>query len=194
MSMPTSIRAISDSGPQGVGARALQPRKPRSGFTLIELAIVLVILGVLLSAALVRFPDPAADRLDRSARRMAAVLGYLHEEAALRGRVYRVTVDLDRESWKVESLRPWSSERPDRQFSHDPELRVKGGKLPEGVEFASLGDKGGRQSSGEGTLYFLPEGHLERGEITLADQEHDRVTLLVDGFTGRVSVTGTPRR
>ena len=166
MSMPTSIRVISDCSLQGVGTRALLPRRPQSGFTLVELAIVLVILGVLLSAAL----------------------------AALRGRVYRVTVNLDRESWRVESLRPWSRERPDRQFSHDPDLRVKGGKLPEGVEFASLGGQGGSQSSGEGALYFLPEGHLERGEITLADQEHDRVTLLVDGFTGRVNVTGTPRR
>jgi hypothetical protein len=119
---------------------------------------------------------------------MAAVLGYLHDEATLRGRVYRVTVDLDRESWKIESLRPWSSERTDREFGHDPDLRVEGGKLPDGVAFASLGNEGGRQASGQAALYFMPEGNLDLSEITLAGEQHASVTLRVDGLTGRVDV------
>ena len=90
-SIPTSTREIS------------------SGFTLIELTLVMLILGVMLSLAVPRLSRLGEARLESTARRLATMISYLHDEASLRGRIYRLTFDLDHESYVVEVQAPYAA-------------------------------------------------------------------------------------
>ena len=98
--MPTSTRETSE-------ARAARSR----GFTLIELALVLVIVGILLSFVAPRLTALGQARREADARRLAALLGYLHDEATLRGRTFRLRVDLDEARYEVAA-------------AHDPASRL----------------------------------------------------------------------
>ncbi|ROR29567.1 GspH/FimT family pseudopilin [Inmirania thermothiophila] len=55
------------------------------GFTLLELLVVLVIVGVAVSAAAWVRHDPARARLAEEARRLAALVALARDEAVLRG-------------------------------------------------------------------------------------------------------------
>lgn len=65
------------------------------GFTLIELLVVLVIIGAMLTAAVVTLADPRPQQLEREARRLATVLELAAEEAVLRSEILGVYVERD---------------------------------------------------------------------------------------------------
>jgi len=127
--MQTSTPAISE------GERAANKQ---AGFTLIELALVLLILGVLLTLALPRLAFIGEQRLDSAARRLAVVISYLHDESALRGRIYRLTFDLDRDSYAVEVERPYAKDVTARDFSEQWDPYARSARLPEGIDIVAV--------------------------------------------------------
>ena len=75
-------------------------RSRSSGFTLIELSLVIFVVGLLLVVAVPRLGSLGRARHYTSAKRLATLARYLHAEAALRNRVYRLNYDLDqRRHW-----------------------------------------------------------------------------------------------
>lgn len=56
--------------------------KKHSGFTLIELAVVLAIVGMVLLLVFPRLPSSAAENLKTSARTLASTLRYMQDRAA----------------------------------------------------------------------------------------------------------------
>ncbi|MFQ5351674.1 MAG: GspH/FimT family protein [Candidatus Binatia bacterium] len=174
--MPISIRATTDQ------------RDRALGFTLIETALVLLIIGLLLSLVIPRLPDVSSTRLDRSARRLATLLGYLHDEAALRGRVYRLTFDLDEESWVVDVHSPYAEGDAARDFTVLWDDYSGAGKLPEGLSFDSFTTAAGSNDAGRPQLYFLPEGNLEIASIRVVDESQRAITLRFDAMSGRVDL------
>ena len=167
---PTSTRATSE---------------PR-GFTLIELALVLAILGVMLTVLVPRLELGGA-RLDASARRLARLCTYLADEASLRGRVYRLTMDLDAEAWQVTELTGYAPDgRPVFEEPWDP-LTV-GGPLPAGVGLVWAGAGEERATTGTEELYFLPEGNLHGFDVMLEDLGGTTRTVRFVASTGRARV------
>jgi general secretion pathway protein H len=167
-----------------------------SGFTLIELALVLLILGILATLAAPSLSWLGAAHLDTDARRLAATISYLHDEAALRGRVYRLTLDLDASRYDIavgredtgEFVSPRSAEGWDPYAS---ESRV----LADGIRFASLQTASAATTTGTTSVYFLPEDARESFKLVLQASSGDARTLDADGVTGRVAiVTGDGTR
>ena len=61
------------------------------GFTLIEILVVLVIVGILMSVAFLSFGILGDDRgLDREARRLASLIELVSEEASTQGRDFGI--------------------------------------------------------------------------------------------------------
>ena len=78
--MPTSETGISGSS---------RARRISSGFTLIEIMIVVFIIGLISAAAVITFGGQSRDtELDREAERLDALLDYAREQAELQTRDY----------------------------------------------------------------------------------------------------------
>lgn len=166
--------------------RRRSPNK-QAGFTLIELALVLLILGVLLTLAVPRLAVIGEQRLDSAARRLAVLISYLHDEAALRGRIYRLTLDLDRDSYAVEVERPYAKDAAARDFSEQWDPYARSSQLPQGIDLVAVDAATERLSSGSTSLYFMPENDLAAVTIILAGSDGERVWLSLDAVTGSVS-------
>ena len=65
-----------------------------SGFTLVELAVVLVLVGLLLGLVLPRLPGVGEDRLEATARRISGMTRHIYNEAALTGQEHLIRFDL----------------------------------------------------------------------------------------------------
>ena len=94
--MPTSARGSSHparAGARSGGRRTLirpdragrLPRRGLRGFTLIELMLVLVVIGVATAVASLALRDPAASKLEHEAVRLAALLESARAEARASG-------------------------------------------------------------------------------------------------------------
>jgi prepilin-type N-terminal cleavage/methylation domain-containing protein len=177
--MPTSTHANSDRA--GLAAR---------GFTLIEVALVLLILAILLSFVAPRLLVMTEVRRDASARRLAAILGYLHDEASLRGRQYRLTIDLDRSSYEVRAV-PLEGQGVDAEYDEDLSL-ARDGALPHDVRVESIETPTAFATSGRVDLIFRPESDGTSTRITLLDDAGQRSVLAFDGVTGRAVLLDRP--
>ncbi len=167
------------------------------GFTLIELALVLVIISILLSFVAPRLMEIGQARRESDAQRLAALLGYLHDEASLRGRTFRLRLDLDEARYEVAAAAPASaSDEPasDTTIS-DEELYVeewaplaRSAALAAGVTVDSVETATSFASSGVVDLFFNPESDSPGARITLLDEQGGASRLVMDGVTGRVDV------
>ncbi|RMF25114.1 MAG: prepilin-type N-terminal cleavage/methylation domain-containing protein [Deltaproteobacteria bacterium] len=161
-----------------------RPVRPRAGFTLIELAVVLVILSTLVSLVWPRLSLLEHGRLDHSGRKLAAMLAYVQDEASLRGRTYRVVLDLDAGRYRVETeTRTPSGEI---SFSEQWDDVMKAVRLPDGVRITAVETDHARYVRGEAELFFLPEDATPEVRITLESAAGERRELIVEGGAGRV--------
>lgn len=153
-------------------------RSPTSGFTLVELCVILLLIGLfsgLLIPNLARFGQ---GNLDASARHLRGTIKYLFNEAALTGHEHRLVYDLDRGTYRAMMLRPGGELT---------ELRGtgKGARLMDGVRFRELTLRGrGSFSTGEITTRIHPTGWLEETIIHLQDRAGTELTLRISPLSG----------
>ena len=175
--MPTWTRATSEAS-----------LRRRGGFTLIELAVVLLILAILLSFVAPRLLALGQARRDAAARRLASLLGYLHDEASLRGRTYRLTLDFDDARYEVRAMVDSGEPGKADDFVEEWGPLARDESLPEGVRIAAVETPTVLASSGTVDLFFHPESDEPGAKITLADETDGTSVLVFDGVTGRVYI------
>ncbi|OFV88605.1 MAG: hypothetical protein A3J75_05355 [Acidobacteria bacterium RBG_16_68_9] len=161
--------------------------RPRSaGFTLIEVSLVLMILGVLLGLMVPRLRDPAHADIVSHARRLAVTLRFVRHEAILNGRTYRLNYDLTDHRYWVTSA---ESEDDLAEFGREGGILAKAVTLPPPLGFSdvNLPWTAGRVHEGYGFTTFYPDGVVDLTLVHL-DNGREAYTLLVDPITGHVSV------
>lgn len=155
----------------------------RGGFTLTEVAVVLVIIGLFASFTIPRLSEIGELKLNRSASHLARTITYLYSEAAAHHRVVRLYIDLDSGKYYAAAM------GKSGEFEKTSFPLFNSGTLSAGIEvkrFVTLfgGSFGGKSAY----MHFMPEGFAEKTVIVLKDQSGRLLTLVVDPLTGRVKV------
>jgi general secretion pathway protein H len=153
-----------------------------SGFTLIELTIVVLLLGLFSALVIPRLPGVGADGLKSSARRIAGTVKYFFNEAALSGRPHRLEYNLDEGTFRV------------RRLEADGELVELSGtgreqRLKGRVRFKDIAIPGrGSFSQGEVATEIQPVGWVEETVVHLEEEDGRTLTLRIMPYTGTTEV------
>jgi len=166
----------------GTSTDLFPDRPPQAGFTLLELAVVLLLIGLFSALILPVFGGFGDGALKAEARRLAATVRHLYNESALSGRPYRLRFDLDRGTYGG------------RRLEEDGSLVAVSGSggdhaLPAEVRIRDIVVAGrGRSSSGETEVRILPVGWVDETVIHLGGAGEHALTLRLQPLTGGAEV------
>lgn len=152
------------------------------GFTLLELALVLLIIGLFSTLTLPYVSGMGGNKLDASARRLAGVTKYLYNEAALTGREHRLLFNLDRQSFEGQSV---------EDSGQVVAMTGSGGaySLPSSVRFKDVQIPGrGKYTEGEHSSRILPVGWMDETVVHLQSEGGKQLTLRMNPYTGLTEV------
>jgi prepilin-type N-terminal cleavage/methylation domain-containing protein len=165
----------------GPGSRVKgQGNNVSRGFTLIEMMIVIVVLGVMLALIIPRLGEIGEANLKRSARHLTGMIRFLRDEAqAKKVPQLRLRFDITEGRYWVEWCEPVSNTECEiKRYSSAmaTEGELSGQTTFRDVKVTSHPD--------EPYIEFTPEGWVERALIHLRDGDNKDFTLRVKPLTG----------
>jgi len=168
----------------GPGARVKGQGEIKSyGFTLIELTIVIVILGVMLSLIIPRLGELGEANLKQSARHLTSTIRFLKDESQARKEVFRLRFDTTEGRYWVEVWTLLNDTTGEfRRFSSEmgTEGTLTGQTTFRDVQVASHPD--------DPYIQFSSNGWVEHALIHLRDNEGRDFTLVVNPLTGNTEL------
>ncbi|SEA62985.1 general secretion pathway protein H [Desulfuromusa kysingii] len=152
--------------------------KKASGFTLLELTIVLFLMGLFSVIVIPQFSHIGEGELHHSARRLSWTIKYLFNEAALSSQEHRIIYNLSDNTYRSAVL-----ETDGNLFS--VERIPEDIQLEQNIEFMDMTISGrGTFSQGEVTVRILPSGWIEASTIHLRSADKQTLTVVVNPLTG----------
>jgi prepilin-type N-terminal cleavage/methylation domain-containing protein len=189
-------------------ARPTTHPKPVSGFTLIELIAVVLILGLAMSLVVPNLAATRAGRLRDQARQVAQRLEVARQRAITSGIPHRLLIDLEagtmRIEWWVDEDRAYAEEDEDDIPTAEEELDLSGpipmsppadlepdfhpimgafgrdAHLPDDYYFVGLDSESGWFESGEVEIVFGSDGVTEYARLKMADAWDNAISLEIE--------------
>ncbi len=156
------------------------------GFTLLELAVVIFIMGLMLTLALPYLGGFREAALKSQARRLAGRATYMYDEATGHKLVLRLIFDIDNNGYAALQLDPYAVQpvfAPDTTMSGRPVM------LPAAIRIRDVTVEGiGTFNRGTIATNFYPEGYVDATVVHLADASGDVMTLEFSPLTGQVAI------
>ncbi len=181
-------------------------QKANKGFTLVEIMIVLVIMGVIIAMGLGRVRKKEND-IKKVAREFYVLGKEVRNQARLKSSTYRLMVKLDEgaQSYWVESAQGYQGrlsdkdkeevekldeeDRPRQVFELDTSVLKKERTLPDGLFFKSVESLDGEpETIGTATIYFFPNGFVEPTALQITDRKKVTWTLIYQPLTGQADI------
>lgn len=149
------------------------------GFTLIELAVVIVVLGVMIALVAPRLGEIGEANLKRSARHLTGSIRFLRDEAQAKKEVYRLVFDIQGGHYWAEAL-VMSLEKT-AEFKRVQTVIGSEGNLSGQTTFH---DVHAVSHPDDPFILFTPDGWVEKTFIHLRDGDGKEFTLIVRPLTG----------
>jgi len=156
----------------------------QAGFTFIELAIVLLLLGILLLVAVPRFGRITQGSLKAAARQMYGTVATAHDRAALQKRRFWLGMEIGKGDWWLVATEAGEALSPQDVIMRRA-LALMDGTLPGGVVFLDVSIGKDEQKEGTALAAFEPNGTCAVAMIHLADDGGHFATLTINPLTGR---------
>jgi len=152
------------------------------GFTLIELAVVLAIIGLIAALVFPRLGSLGSGSLRSAARRIEGSITLGYNLSIMEKTNYRIAFDLDQQCFRGEK-----KQGPEYVKTGTDLLGVY--CLPDSVAIQEL-EVLDRQiaQGGSDYIYFSPYGYVEPARIYLVNDSGAAYSLFTDPVTGRVKV------
>lgn len=180
------------------------------GFTLLELILVLVIIGLLTSLVTPAITSLSGLKLKAATRRIAAGLRYARSQAVTTGSDYQVVFNLEKGEMTIECLEE-EEETPymadvalkvmqdrEEEGAVDEEIipprikRKKTYRVPKEITLAKVVVEGveiTKDDEEETWIDFYPNGSCSGGEIFLMDEREREYRIVLNFLTGIVKIT-----
>lgn len=167
----------------------MKPKSRASGFTLIELIIVLVLMGVITALVVPRLTRSLSRmNAESSARQIASILRLARSQAVTEKIPYLAMFDMDTHTLSVVGYQI----RKEEDLS-DAEIKRPMGPsvyvLPDGIRFKEgVLSNGETITTGAFQMAFFPGGGTSGGEVGLDDNEGRSFSIVLDTITGSVKI------
>ncbi|MCB1214932.1 MAG: prepilin-type N-terminal cleavage/methylation domain-containing protein [Deltaproteobacteria bacterium] len=184
------------------------------GFTFIEIMVVIAIFGLVAAISVGTFFPSDLQKMKNASLELSSMIRYAFDEAVVKGQYYRLRFNLDPETqtytYRLESRdepfylssspeeekktkKKEGEEEAPPEFSEasDEDDIFQEGALPKGIKIQSFFVSYQKDpiTSGEVSLYFLPNGWVDPVVLHLSDQEEeDILRLTVNPATARVKI------
>ena len=156
--------------------------RENKGFTLIELTVVVVLIGIMLTLTVPRFQTAIlTDDLKTTTRKMVGMIKGLRDEAIREQRVYFLHFDLESNRFWIDSTGMTEEERA--------RAAEKAQTLPESVQVLDIWSRSkGKKMTGQTAIRFSKKGYVQPSAIHLGADDGREFTLVLSPFLGRVEV------
>jgi general secretion pathway protein H len=162
------------------------PKSCAPGFTLLELAVVLFIMGLVMMIAMPYFGGLQGSQLKGEARGLASRSNYLYEEAGAQKVLLRIVFDIDHNRYSVQRLDPFAV---NPRFVPETGPAGRAVQLPPDVRLRDVWVEGaGGFRRGIISAQYYPSGVADATLIHLVDQQGAVMTLAINPFNGRAAV------
>jgi general secretion pathway protein H len=157
-----------------------------TGFTLLEIAVVLFLMGLMTLIAMPYFGGFTSGQLKSASRRLAGRATYLYDAASSRKLVIRLIFDMDTNSYFVMTADPYAAQPTFFPDTSSSGARVR---LPNAVRIRDVTVEGiGTLSRGTISTQFYPQGYVDATIVHLIDVKDRVMTIGIDPLTGRVMI------
>jgi prepilin-type N-terminal cleavage/methylation domain-containing protein len=163
-------------------------RAASDGFTLLELAVVMFVMGLIMMIAVPYLGGLKGSELRSEVRRLASRANYLCEEAGAQKVLIRLSFDLNNNRYFVTRMDPFAA-KPAFTAERGPAGDIV--YLPAGVRIRDVWVEGaGTMTRGIAVTQFYPGGYVDATVIHLIDDRGEVFTLGINPDSGHVAISG----
>jgi prepilin-type N-terminal cleavage/methylation domain-containing protein len=165
-------------------SNAARRRPAPGGFTLVEMMLVFLLIGIMISVAIPRWRDVYSETsVHESSKMITALADFAREKSVLEHRQYRLILDKRERAYWLErqTTFPQTDTETFEPSKDNPSGRFR---LPDQFYFDEI-RLNGKKARGNSSITFYPDGTSDEVEVTVANGDGDKWHLSIPNRFGK---------